>query len=72
MEAALMHFDGERYRLGKYVVAANHVHLIVTPLPGHELAEILHSWKSYTAKQILHVEAASRRLPSDTTTIWQK
>ncbi|MDP1896624.1 MAG: type I restriction-modification enzyme R subunit C-terminal domain-containing protein, partial [Sulfurimicrobium sp.] len=72
METALRHFDGERYRLGKYVVAANHVHVIVTPLPGHELSAILHSWKSYTAKQILQSEAASGRLPEDASSIWQK
>jgi len=72
METALWHFDGERYRLGKYVVAANHVHVIVTPLPGHELSEILHSWKSYTAKQILQLAAASGRLPEGAISIWQK
>ncbi|MDZ7654856.1 MAG: type I restriction-modification enzyme R subunit C-terminal domain-containing protein [Sulfurimicrobium sp.] len=72
MEKALRHFDGERYRLGKYVVAANHVHVIVTPLPGHELSAILHSWKSYTAKQILQSEAASVRLSEGTISIWQK
>jgi len=30
----------------------NHVHAVVRPLPGHELADILHSWKSFTAKKI--------------------
>ncbi len=59
---ALWHFDGERYRLGKFVVASNHVHVLLTPLVQHKLPDILHSWKSYTSKQILKVEAASRRL----------
>ncbi|MDR1012228.1 MAG: DEAD/DEAH box helicase family protein, partial [Opitutaceae bacterium] len=59
---ALRHFDAQRYTLGDYVIAANHVHLLVTPKPGHELSEILHSWKSFTAKEIIKVEAASRRL----------
>jgi type I restriction enzyme R subunit len=59
---ALRHFDGQRYRLGEFVVASNHVHVIVTPLPGNDLSEILHSWKSFTAKEIIKVEAASRRL----------
>jgi type I site-specific restriction endonuclease len=58
---ALRHFDGSRYRLGKFVIAANHVHVLTTPAQGHELSDILHSWKSYTAKEILKVEAASRR-----------
>ena len=44
------------------MAAANHVHVIVAPKTGHELSDILHSWKSFTAKQIIKVEAASRRL----------
>lgn len=31
MEQALRYFDGERYRLGEFVIAANHVHMVVTP-----------------------------------------
>lgn len=65
VENALKHFDGERYELGEFVVASNHVHVIVSPKPGHELSEILHSWKSFTAHEILKVEAASRRLIGD-------
>jgi REP element-mobilizing transposase RayT len=49
VEGALRHFDGERYRLCSWVVMPNHVHVLVettaAPLP-----EILHSWKSFTAK----------------------
>jgi REP element-mobilizing transposase RayT len=48
----LKHFDGQRYRLGEWVVMPNHVHLLVTPLPQHELSDILHSWKSFTANKI--------------------
>lgn len=62
VETALRHFDGERYTLGEFVVASNHVHVLVTPVAGHDLSEILHSWKSFTAKEIIKVEAASRRL----------
>jgi|GEM_PF-14192 len=62
VENALRHFDGERYALGEFVVAPNHVHVIVAPKPGHELSDILHSWKSFSAKEILKMEAASRRL----------
>ncbi|MCB0779139.1 MAG: transposase, partial [Flavobacteriales bacterium] len=29
-----------------------HVHVLVVPLPGHDLSQITHSWKSYTAKEI--------------------
>jgi len=62
VENALKFFDGQRYRLGVHVVAANHVHAIVTPYPGEDLSKILHSWKSFTAKEIIKVEAASCRL----------
>ncbi len=30
----------------------NHVHVVLTPLPGFALSSILHSWKSFTAKAI--------------------
>lgn len=49
---SLLHFDGERYLLGAYVVMDDHVHLLVVPLPGNELDEILQSWRSYTANQL--------------------
>ncbi len=50
---ALHHFDGQRYRLGDYVVMPNHVHVLFTPLADFELKKLLHSWKSFTAKAIL-------------------
>ncbi|MGI8431963.1 MAG: carbamoyl-phosphate synthase large subunit, partial [Chthoniobacterales bacterium] len=46
---ALRHFHGDRYVLDDFVVMPNHVHLLVQPLPGNNFAEILHSWKSFTA-----------------------
>lgn len=45
-------FDGERYRLGTFAIAGNHVHVLVVPYPDHDLSTITHSWKSYTAKAI--------------------
>ncbi len=48
---ALRHFDGSRYRLFAWCVMPNHVHVVFQPLRGHGLADILHSWKSFTAKQ---------------------
>jgi hypothetical protein len=52
VESALRFFDRQRYHLIDFVVAANHAHVIVSPLNGFELSAILHSWKSYTANQI--------------------
>lgn len=51
VEDALLHFDGIRYYLLCWVVMPNHLHLLAETLPGHPLPELVHSWKSYTAKQ---------------------
>ena len=45
------HFDDKRYRLFAWCVMPNHVHAVVRILPGHALAEVIHSWKSFTAKR---------------------
>ncbi|HVM60502.1 MAG TPA: D-aminoacyl-tRNA deacylase [Verrucomicrobiae bacterium] len=52
VETALRHFDGQRYALGEYVIMPTHVHALVTPLAENTLADILHSWKSFTAHEI--------------------
>jgi len=51
VQDALHHFDGERYELLAWAVMPNHVHVVLRPLPGHELKDIVHSWKSFSAKQ---------------------
>ncbi len=54
---AVQFFQGQRYELRAWVVMPNHVHVVVWPMPGHTLSEILHSWKSYTSKaanKLLH------------------
>jgi type I restriction enzyme R subunit len=70
VENALKHFDGERYHLGEHVIAGNHVHVLVTPNPGHALSDILHSWKSFTAKELLKLPAADALTTKPT--VWQK
>lgn len=52
VSGALEHFDDERYELAGYVVMPNHVHALFRPFEGHNLKDILHSWKSFTAKKI--------------------
>ncbi len=52
VEQTLLHFDGERYHLGDYVVMPNHVHVIVEPIKGHSLSKIMQSWKGYSARAI--------------------
>ncbi|HSJ02768.1 MAG: transposase [Verrucomicrobium sp.] len=49
---ALHFFDGQRYLLDSYVVMPNHVHVIFSPRHEFTMAEILHSWKRHTARQI--------------------
>jgi len=52
VENALLHFDGERYRLIAWCVMPNHVHVLIETRAGHPLAAVIHSWKSFTAKEI--------------------
>ena len=49
--AALKHFDGQRYDLHTWCVMPNHVHVLFTPRAEHRLADLVHSWKSFTAKK---------------------
>jgi len=51
VQDALLQFDGERYRLLEWVIMPNHVHVLVEVLPGHRLSDVVHSWKSFTAKE---------------------
>ncbi len=48
----LHHFDRKRYLLDAYVVMPNHVHVLVKPIGEHSMADILHSWKSFTTHAI--------------------
>ncbi len=64
IETALQYYNGERYRLGSYVIMANHVHVLVSPKPGYDLSDILHSWKSFTANKI-------NELTCHTGSVWQ-
>ncbi|MGB6220501.1 transposase [Haloferula sp.] len=50
--AAFHHFNGHRYQLDSYVVMPNHVHVLFQPLGEHPSADILHSWKRFTAREI--------------------
>jgi REP element-mobilizing transposase RayT len=59
-------FQGQRYELRAWVIMPNHAHVVVWPMAGHTLSEILHSWKSFTSK------AANRMLGRDGQTFWQK
>lgn len=62
VEDALLHFQGQRYALSAWCVMPNHVHVVVTPYPGHVLPDILHSWKSFTAHRINAILGREGRL----------
>lgn len=64
VENALLHFDGERYRLLSWCVMPNHVHGMIETMPGHPLDKVLHSWKSFTAKE-------ANRILKRRATFWQ-
>jgi dTDP-4-amino-4,6-dideoxygalactose transaminase/REP element-mobilizing transposase RayT len=49
---ALRHFDGQRYELSDFVVMPNHIHVLFRPMQGFEISKIVHTWKSFAAKQI--------------------
>jgi REP element-mobilizing transposase RayT len=48
---ALHFFDSERYRLIAWCVMPNHVHTAAHLFRGEDLPRVIHSWKSFTAKE---------------------
>jgi REP element-mobilizing transposase RayT len=57
VSGALRYFDGARYRLDAWCVMPNHVHVVFAPLAEWRVADIMHTWKSYSAtraNEVLH------------------
>jgi type I restriction enzyme R subunit len=52
---SLLHFDGQRYRMGDFVVMPNHVHLLAVFPTAQEMKKQCDSWLHYTAFQINQV-----------------
>jgi REP element-mobilizing transposase RayT len=50
VEDALLHFDGDRYRLIAWTIMPNHVHVLIEPIGGHDLGSIVSSWKRFSAR----------------------
>jgi REP element-mobilizing transposase RayT len=65
VSSALRFFAGTRYDLLAWVVMPNHVHVVVHPLYGWTLSQVLKSWKGYTARE------ANRLLGRTGQTFWQ-
>ena len=49
---ALLFFHGDRYMLDRFVVMPNNVHVLFHPLGEYKLADIVGSWKRFTAREI--------------------
>jgi len=55
VEEAIRHFDSERYELGDFAVAPNHVHALLRTATGVDLSNVLYSWKRYTASALRQI-----------------
>ncbi len=51
VENALFFFNEKRYNLYEWCIMPNHVHVLMKPLKGYSLPDIVHSWKSFTANE---------------------
>jgi putative transposase len=52
---SLLHFDGQRYRMGDFVVMPNHVHLLAVFPSATAMKDQCDSWLHYTAYRIRQV-----------------
>jgi putative transposase len=68
--AALLYYDDNKWKVYTAVILPDHVHSLVQPLPHpeggvHDLAEILHSVKRFSAYQINRLRGAKGPLWQD-------
>ncbi len=49
---SLLHFDGERYRMGDFVIMPNHVHFLAAFATPEAMEQQYDSWLHFTATQI--------------------
>ena len=52
VQSALLFFDNQRYRLLAWVVMPNHVHVMVEVYDEFPIADLVKSWKGFTAREI--------------------
>ncbi|VGO11748.1 hypothetical protein PDESU_00294 [Pontiella desulfatans] len=52
LRKSMLHFDGERYWAGDFVIMPNHVHWIVQPMHGHPLETSLQSIKRFSSTRL--------------------
>lgn len=51
VQNALLHFDGDRYRVLAWVIMPNHVHVLIDPV--EPISKTIQGWKSFTARWLL-------------------
>ena len=56
VQRCLLHHDGERYALAAWCVMPTHVHVVIEQFEGHRLEDVIHAWKSVTARNINRAE----------------
>jgi len=59
---AILHFDTVRYEMFAWVVMNDHVHVLLKPSGQNELRQILHSWKSFTARSFQRDQGRTGRV----------
>lgn len=52
MQETLLHFDNQRYKLLAWCIMPNHIHALIKTIENFLLGNIIHSWKSFSAKKI--------------------
>ena len=56
---SLLHFDGDRYRMGDFIVMPNHVHLLAAFATAASMKVQCDSWLHFTARRINQVTGSS-------------
>lgn len=49
---SLLHFDGQRYRMGDFIIMPNHTHLLAAFFDETQMYQQIDSWLHWTARQI--------------------
>jgi putative transposase len=70
VQNALLHFDGDRYRILAWVIMPNHVHALIDP--QEPVSKSIQGWKSFTARWLLkHNERLGLGIP-DPHHVWMR
>ncbi len=70
VQGSFLKFDAQRYRLLEWVGMPNHVHVLFEQMEEWTVAEIVASWKKFTARRIC--EERRHRGQSPITPVWHR